>query len=153
MQTHEAWIAMFRRIPADLQDGLSLGLTTGMEIVVLKIIKLEPDFLILRGRVSGTQDEGRIVFIPYGELTYVAIKRELKDAEVETLFGAGAGPAAIDLPPAPADAAEPQPAAEEATVSEAESAVNPAKKPAAVSRSALLAKVRDRLKESGPGGK
>jgi hypothetical protein len=151
MQAHEAWIAIFRRIPADLQDGLSLGLTTGAEIVVQKILKLDPDFMMIRGRVAGTQDTGRVVFIPYGQLTYVAITRDLKDAEVEAIFGKGAPPAANDLPPAAA--AAPEPVAEKATVSQEAPAVNPPKAPAPVSRAALVAKVRDRLKDQGPGGK
>ncbi len=152
MHAHEAWISVFRRIPADLQDGLSLGLTTGAEIVVQKIIKLEPDFMMIRGRVAGTQDTGRIVFIPYGQLTYVAITRELKDPEVEAMFGKGAPPVVIDRTSAGA-AAAPEPVTEEATVSEESPAVNPAKKPAPISRSALVAKVRDRLKDTGPAGK
>ena len=69
MQANDSWIAMFRRIPGNLQDVLSLGLNTGAEIVVQKIIKLEPDFMIVRGRVAGTQDTGRIVLIPYAEIT------------------------------------------------------------------------------------
>jgi hypothetical protein len=159
MQANDSWIAMFRRIPANLQDTLSLGLTTGAEIVVQKIIKLEPDFMIVRGRVAGTQDTGRIALIPYAELTYVAIQRFLKDPEVEAIFGKGGPATAADMvlssvEDAPLGESTPEaPAAEDATVNDPPPAVNPAKKPESTSKTALLAKLRERLKDGGPAGK
>ena len=158
MQANESWIAMFRRIPANLQDVLSLGLNTGAEIVVQKIIKLEPDFMIVRGRVAGTQDTGRIVMVPYGELSFVAILRFLKDPEVEAIFGKGAPTTAADMVLSSTEDAplgqptSEAPAAEDATVNDPPPAVNPAKKSDAVSKTALLAKLRERLKD-GPAGK
>jgi hypothetical protein len=159
MQANESWIAMFRRIPANLHDTLSLGLTTGSEIVVQKIMKLEPDFMIIRGRVAGTQDSGRIVMIPYAELTYVAIQRFLKDPEVAAIFGKDAPWAVTDVVLSSTEDAplgEPTPEAanaENATVNEPAPAVNPVKKPEPASKTALLAKLRDRLKDSGSAGK
>ena len=140
---------MFRRIPASLHDTLALGMTTGAEIVVQKIIKLEPDFLILRGRISGNQDSIRIMMIPYQHLTSAGIQRVMKDPEVEAIFGKGAPPAVADLPTpgagdeapaesAPGDAAAAEPAAE-----------SPAKKPEPVSKTMLLAKLRERMKDAG----
>ena len=84
MQANQAWIGLFRRIPVDLHDTLALGLTTGSEIVVQKIVKLEPDFMIIRGRLAGTQDTGRLVMVPYPQLTFVAIQRDLKDGPDRT---------------------------------------------------------------------
>ena len=149
---------MFRRIPANLQDTLALGLTTGAEIVVQKIIKLEPDFMIVRGRVAGSQDSGRIVLVPYPELTFVAIQRFLKDAEVESIFGKGAPTSVAEMDLTPVDDAAlvdspPETPAEDATVNEATAEVNPAKKSDAVSKTALLAKLRERLKDGGTTGK
>jgi hypothetical protein len=153
-QSNEAWITMFRRIPGNLQETLILGLRTGVEIVLQKMIRLEPDFMIIRGRISGTQDSGRIVMIPYGELSFVTSTRILKDPEVEAIFGQGSPPAVADLPLAPpsdgalpADAATPEPVAE-AVPAEPASASDAAKRPEPVSKNALLAKLRDRLKEA-----
>ena len=143
---------MFGRIPADLEDTLALGLTTGAEIVVQKIIKLEPDFMIVRGRVAGTQDNGRIVLVPYAELTFVAIQRFLKDPEVEAIFGKAAPVGVADLPVA--TVAEGGPAAPaDATATQPTAAVNPAKKPEQVSKAMMLAKLRDRLKDAGQAEK
>ena len=149
MQENQTWIPLFRRIPANLQDQLALGLTTGAEIVVQKIVKLEPDFMIIRGRLAGTQDSGRIVMIPYSELTFVALTKLLLDAEVEAIFGKGAATGLADMPATdgkttvtepPAEKAEPEPAVNE-------SRSGRSKKPEQASKTVLLAKLRDRLKE------
>lgn len=142
MHANDAWIGIFRRIPDSLHDVLALGLTTGAEIIVQKIIRLDPEFMMIRGRLSGTQDTGRIVMIPYQQLTFVAIQRYLVDTEVEAIFGKGAAPGVIAVPTAA------EPAAEAATVNEPPLPVNAPKKPEAVSKAMLLAKLRDRLKEA-----
>jgi hypothetical protein len=155
-QANEQWISMFRRIPADLHDTLVLELRTGTELVLQGIIKLEPDFMIIRGRVSGTQDSGRVVMIPYGEIAYLAVTRILKDPEVEAIFGKGAPPAVTALPAAATDASATTPAGtqsdpaaskDEATSTPAET-VNVPKKPDQMSKNMLLAKLRERLKET-----
>ena len=152
---------MFRRIPTDLHDAVSLGLTTGAEIVVQKIVKLDPDFMMIRGRLAGTQDAGRVVLIPYSQLTFVALLRDLKDSEIESVFGKNDVPIVLatptvkaePLPAEPAPQPAPAPPAKETTVNEPAPAVNPPKKPAEVSKSMLLAKLRDRLKDSPPTNK
>ena len=152
MQADQAWIAMFRRIPADLEDALALGLTTGAEIVVQKIVKLDPDFMIIRGRLAGTQDAGRVVLIPYSQLTFVAVIRDLKDTEIEATFGKGGAPALASMQTLPAsdepDSTTPATTAEEAPTNEP-AAGNAAKKPEGVSKAGLLAKLRERLKDAG----
>jgi hypothetical protein len=152
MQANQAWIAMFRRIPAELQDTLALGLTTGAEIVVQKIVKLDADFMIIRGRLAGTQDAGRVVLIPYSQLTFVAVIRDLKDTEIEAIFGKGAPPALASMPTLPTGeeaAPTPEPVAEVVPANDPAAAANPAKKPEDVSKTALLAKLRERLKDAG----
>ena len=149
MDANQAWIGMFRRIPTNLHDTLSLGLTTAAEIVVQRIVKLEPDFMIIRGRLAGTQDAGRVVVIPYSELTFVAVIRDLKESEIEAIFGKGAPAAVADMPTLPAG----EESAAEASVVEVEPAAKAPKKPEAMSKSMMLAKLRERLKDAGQGGK
>jgi hypothetical protein len=124
---------------------LALGLTTGSEIVVQKIVRLEPDFMVIRGRLAGTQDTGRIVVIPYAQLTFVAVQKHLQDQEVEGIFGKTAIPDGNEVAPPSAEPA-PQTAPEPEKVNESPAAVNPIKKPEAASKAILLAKLRDRLK-------
>ena len=149
MDGNQAWIAMFRRIPANLHDSLALGLTTGSEIVVQRIDKLEPDFMIIRGRLAGTQDSGRVVLIPYAQLTFVAIQKNLKDNEVEAIFGKGAAVGTADLIFAQAptnDSPGPDPSEEPAPAEPAAEEAEPAKRSTA-QRSALVAKLRNQLKD------
>jgi hypothetical protein len=142
MSDKEAWIAMFRRIPASLHDMLALKLQAG-ELVLQKIVKLDPEFLVVRGRLAGTQDTGRIVMIPWEKIIYLTVQRELKDTEVEAMFGQAletfaAAPVPTAAAPEPAPAEKPTPAAEPAA---------PPKKPSTTSKSVLVAKLRERLRD------
>ena len=153
MNANQAWIAMFRRIPANLHDTLALGLTTRAEIAIQKIVKFEPDFMIIRGRLSGTLDAGRVMLIPYSQLAFVAVIRDLKEEEVEAIFSKGAPPVVADLPESAVGEdpkATPAMPLEDATLSVPAAAINsPKKKPEAVSKTVLLAKLRERFKEAG----
>ena len=148
-----AWIDLLRRLPADLHDGLSFGLVTGAEVVVQSLIKMESDFVIVRGRMSGTTAEGRVMMLPYTHLTLVALNKPIAEPDVQALFGKAASPSAsalatpaavtrtaadTPLPPTrnhAADANPPKPAA----------AGQP--KPPPPSKSILLARLRERLAE------
>src|SRR5437762_8731478 len=83
------WIALLRRIPAELHNTLALGLVTGEEVVVQQVIRLEENFVIVRGRMAGSTAEGRIMAVPYAHMTLVAITKRMSEPEVQTLFGKG----------------------------------------------------------------
>jgi hypothetical protein len=148
MQANIAWIALFRKIPVDLHDTLALGMATGQEIVVQKIVRLDPDFMIIRGRLAGTQDAGRIVSIPYPQLSFVAIQRDLKDTEVDALFGKN-DPAALASLPATVEITDIERTPEGEAVANEPAAASPAKKADGPSKAVLLAKLRDRLRDAG----
>src|SRR5256885_16257548 len=103
-----SWITLFRRIPINLHDGLMLTLSTGAEVVMQKFVKLEPDYAILRGRMAGTQDNGRVIVLPYANLIAVNITRRLLEPEIEAIFGKDAQVFAPSLTLSAA-AAEPSP--------------------------------------------
>ena len=151
MSANLVWIGILRQIPADMQNCTALGLTSGSEIVIQRIFKMEREFMIIRGRVAGTQDPGRIVLIPYDQLSFVAVQTELKDAEVESLFSKGAPPAR-ETAPAPVPVAAPAPAPQPAPAAVPATNLPPAaahpKKADGVSKTVLLAKLRDRLKDA-----
>jgi hypothetical protein len=145
MQANEIWIALFRRIPGDLHDNLSLGLITGADIVTQRIIRLEPEFMIVRGRPSGTTDPHRVIIIPYLQLTYLTITRELSEADMEAIFGLGDTPPVATILAASEKSAAASAPPEPATVNEAPVPVNTPPKKDAPSKTILLAKLRDRL--------
>lgn len=150
-----AWIALFRRIPLNLHDGLILSLTTGSEVVVQKFVKLEPDFVILRGRMAGTQDNGRVVLLPYSNIVTINVTRRLLEAEIEGIFGKDTQGFAASVPLTAASAAEAaggDTALDTAEVVAEANAGNGPAKPAMPSKTALLAKLRARLNEGNRAG-
>jgi hypothetical protein len=106
-----AWERLLRQIPVKEQDGLKLVTNTRTEIAVQSILRLDADFLIIKGRLAGSQDAGRVFFIPYAHIDHLGFYREVKDADFDEMFGA------LDAPPLAAAAAAvavaPEPAAEE----------------------------------------
>jgi hypothetical protein len=163
-----AWIGVLRRVPAHLHDALAFGLVTGAEVVVQQLIKFESEVVIVRGRMTGSTAEGRVLVVPYSHLVLVAFNRHLSETEAKQIFGKGAA-ALLPMPdsaPAPA-AAEAAPAAppqaQEAAPAAAvsPSPAPPARAPAAKaseagaaklsppSKSMLLARLRERLADKG----
>ena len=152
-----SWITLFRRIPANLHDGVILTMTTGGEVVVQKLIKLDADVVILRGRMAGTQDSGRIIILPYTQLMAINFTRRLSEKDVTAIFGNNTQAFAADFAlTAPteeeaADLADADAGAENAVASDkpASGKAQPAKphagKPGLPSKAELLAKLRSRL--------
>jgi hypothetical protein len=143
-----AWIALLRRIPADLHNSLALGLVTGDEVVVQQLIRLEEDFVIVRGRMSGSTAEGRVMAVPYAHMTLVALNKRMSEPEVQKLFGKGLPTAPLVVEDGPEETrapAEPMPAAVEPAVAAPAEAARP--KPVPPSKSMLLARLRERLAE------
>jgi hypothetical protein len=153
-----SWIAFFRRVPVNLHDSLAITVTTGSEIVIQSIVRLDEDFAIFRGRLAGTQDNGRIVILPYTQLVSVAFNRHLKDADVEVIFGAAtpmAAPIELSIGDAPLGHEEKpteEPVAEEPVATRAPAATPAPVRPAMPSKSILLAKLRARLADGGGSG-
>ncbi len=101
-----SWIGFFLRLPPELRDGLILSLSTGMEIIAQGFVRVDQEFLILKGRLAGTQDQGRIVVLPYSQLVYCAFARKLTDEETALVFSEPLAPvvfqsAAPATPPEP----------------------------------------------------
>jgi hypothetical protein len=142
------WIDLFRRVPADLHDSLALGMSTGFEIVVQQLLRLDDEFMVLRGRTSGTNDGGRIMILPYGHLVSIAFNRRLAATEVEKIFGASQftplrneDGEIVEAAPEPAEAPKAAPP-EKPAPAEKPAAAGPAKP---LSKSILLARLRERL--------
>ena len=81
------WIKLLQRIPAEQHDTLALTTTTGTEITIQTVFRMEDDLMIIRGRMSGTTDLGRVFFIPYDQINYLTITREVRETEIRALFG------------------------------------------------------------------
>lgn len=156
------WLDLLNRIPASHYDSLALGLVTGGEVVVQQVIKMEKDFVIVRGRMSGSTAEGRVLIVPYSHLTMVAFNNRMTEPEIQEIFGKAPSGILSRPPAAPETSAENHVAAEPAP---GEGTAPAAENPAALSltptrpipkldaarapqsKSILLARLRERLAE------
>lgn len=107
-----AWVKLLRHIPASEQSNLLLVTTSGREIAIQCLLRIDPQCLALRGRLAGSQDAGRIFFVPYSHIDYFGFQQALKEAEFHELFGSleslsADSPAAA---PEPTEPAGPRPA-------------------------------------------
>jgi hypothetical protein len=110
-----AWIKLLKRIPSAQHDSLVLLTSIGVEISIQNIVRMEDDYLVVRGRMAGTTDTGRVSFIPYDQISQIGFSKEVKEPEIHAFFGDLGSQAAVTAP-APADAATTAPAKEEPPV-------------------------------------
>jgi hypothetical protein len=82
-----AWISLLRRIPAAQHDCVVLMTTTSAQIVLQRLISLENEFLVGMGRLAGSTEQGRMVVVPYDQLTYLSFNKKLADSDIDTILG------------------------------------------------------------------
>ena len=83
----EDWIELLGIIPADQHNLLVLTTLTGIDLCIETILRAETSYLVFRGRVAGQTDDGRVFFIPYRQIDYLQINRQVKEAEIRRMFG------------------------------------------------------------------
>jgi hypothetical protein len=158
-----AWIALLRLVPPAQQENIVLTTSNNTDIAVQSIIRAEKDFLVLRGRLTGTTDGGGFFFLPYDQIVYLGFQRPWKEAEVRAMFGeiepaaAAAETASPDeeaaAPPAeePAPASRPpeagKPAAHASPASQTSRGSSPKIRDGIPNKAALLEKLRSRRSE------
>jgi hypothetical protein len=86
MQRDEC-IDLLTRIPVAEHGQINLILHNRMLVTIDTIIKMEPAYLVLRGREGGSTDEGRGFFVPYEEIAYIRLERVVKVGELRRMFG------------------------------------------------------------------
>jgi hypothetical protein len=84
---NSAWIVLLRRIPPDLHNTLAIVTTIGIEINIQTLVRIEDDHVVIRGRLAGTTDTGRAFFVPYDQINYLGIVKEMKEPQVRALYG------------------------------------------------------------------
>src|SRR5688500_11986339 len=97
MQNH-AWVALLRHIPPDQHSQYMLVTTSGTDITVQSFLRIEQECVVLKGRLAGTQETGRIFFIPYDHIDYFGTQQPVKDTDFNEVFNSLVLPSAA--PPA-----------------------------------------------------
>jgi hypothetical protein len=139
-----AWMELFRSVPTNLRHKLMVLTRTGIELAVQELLRLEETYVLIRGRVAGTSDTGRVFIVPYEQICYAGFSHQMKQEEVESMYG--------DRPPAmvlPAPDKVPSADIPAEAPSEAPAEATPASKPkvaplSAPKKSELLQRLRSR---------
>jgi hypothetical protein len=90
------WIALLKKLPPEQHNQLMVVTTAGLEMSVQNILVLEGECLIFKGRLSGSQDAGRLFYVPYDRIDYIAFSRMVGEDEFRSWYGdpsAAAAPA------------------------------------------------------------
>jgi hypothetical protein len=147
-----AWAVLFRSIPQSLIGALIVRTVSGMEVTIQDLLRVDHEMVILRGRLAGSQDQGRLYFIPYASIDSLGSMNLVRDEEYQEMFGSlelprAAAPQVLAAtqapPPAKAELAE-IPAAEDPALAAAN---GPAGRPPV--RSEVLERFRARQGTNG----
>jgi hypothetical protein len=82
-----AWATLLRQIPDHEHNQLVVTTGNGTEIAVQVILRIDHEFVAIKGRLAGSQDAGRVFFIPYTHIDYFGFQRDVKEAEFQEIFG------------------------------------------------------------------
>src|SRR5262249_8417364 len=106
-----AWEAILRQIPAEQQDQYMLVTASGTEIALQSFLRIEAELVVVKGRLSGSQGQNRVFFLPYGHIDSCGTAKPVKDSDFQGVFGSLVIPA---QPVAAYEAPLPDPASGEA---------------------------------------
>ena len=99
------WAQLLRQFPPEEQKNLSIVTTAGTEIALQLILRLDLEFFVVRGRIAGSTDGGRLFFLPYDHIDYLATQQACGDAEFQALWNG------VNVSPLPPSTSSPPPAA------------------------------------------
>jgi len=86
MQREQLW-QLLDTIPEADYTKTVLVLKSGLSVNIDTLFRREIDFLVIRGREAGSNDEGRAFFLPYEEISYVKIERLVRLNELRAMYG------------------------------------------------------------------
>jgi hypothetical protein len=83
---NSAWMALWRRLPPDQYDNLVVLTVGGTEILIQTVLRIEADFVAVRGRLAASSETGRVYFLPYSQIDCAGFQKPLREEEFTTLF-------------------------------------------------------------------
>jgi hypothetical protein len=153
---NEMWAWLLRRVPVEQHNQLMMVTGSGTEIAVQALLRVESDFVAIKGRLAGSQDAGRVFFIPYANIDYFGLQRDVKETEFDAIFGDGSLSASL---PAAVAAPATTAVAPAAALPAGPAATSPAEAPASASvsqktplplKSEVLERFRSRIAGATP---
>ena len=150
-----SWRALFRQIPVAYHEKLSIVTTAGIEICINLVVRAEEDYMLIRGRLSGTTETGRAFFLPYDQINYIGFLQPIPEAELRAIYGETMAPAPPKESPSE-PVTEEQPAESEAPLTPTPHQTPPPElgrppvRPTTVGKNSILERLRARS-NSGTG--
>jgi hypothetical protein len=86
----EFWPTIFHSFRAEDHKFLVVSTSNGLEVAVQEILRVEEGLVMIRGRIAGTADSGRLFLLPFAQLSSVYVNRPVRMEEVD-LFSCRAG--------------------------------------------------------------
>ncbi len=75
------------KIPKEDLTKTILTLRWGGIITIDQVARAEDDYLVVRGREGGSNDEGRAFFVPFEEILYLKLDRVVGVYEIKRMYG------------------------------------------------------------------
>jgi hypothetical protein len=141
-----SWMALLEKIPPEQLDNLLFITNNGTGIAVKGVLRAEPEYVVVRGRLLGAAEEGGgFFFVPYDQINYVGFQRLIKETVILSMYDGKAPPIKLASPTRPegAGAAEPTSASAPSPNPDSDSA-GAARPTAAPGKAALLERLRAR---------
>jgi hypothetical protein len=142
--TRPEWINLLRRLPTPLVENAILGTSGGAEIAVHSIVRVEEDYLVIRGRLTGTTENACFYLLPFERVNLFGFPKGVKEPDLRALFGSPAAPPPAETPAAAPPEAGPAAAPEDASATGTVSLRSSPNPVAAVNKAALLERLRAR---------
>jgi predicted lipid-binding transport protein (Tim44 family) len=104
-----SWIPVLAKVPPDQTDNLLFITNNGTSIAVKGIVRAESEYVIVRGRLMGSAEEGGgFFFVPFDQINYVGFQRQIKETVIQAMYegqpaaslAAAAAPTTADAKPA-----------------------------------------------------
>jgi hypothetical protein len=91
-----SWIALLARIPPEQTENLLLITNNGTGISVKGIVRAENDYMVVRGRLMGTVEEGGgFFFVPYDQINYLGFQTLVKEAVIQAMYEGQGAPSLV----------------------------------------------------------
>lgn len=78
-----SWQKLFGSFRPEDQQNLVIAVLGGLEVAVQQIARVEEEIVMIRGRVAGQAENGRLFILPYTRINSVYVNRAVQLEEVE----------------------------------------------------------------------
>jgi hypothetical protein len=81
-----AWATLLRHIPPEQHGKIMVVTGSGVEVAVQNILRIDNEFMAFKGRLAGSQDQGRLFFVTFHNIDYINFKDAVQDDEFHAMF-------------------------------------------------------------------